>query len=120
MTSPMAKRSKKTKRMVRKHVSGRIMTPALIAVLNHPTRRRILRMLNTEKREQSPKDAAKALRVGLGEVSFHFRVLRELKVIDCVKTSRVRGATQHFYRSRVIENELVGTILRETEADDGH
>ncbi len=46
----------------------------------------------------TPRKLADGLDENLNEVSYHVRVLRDCKVVKLVKTARVRGATQHFYR----------------------
>jgi hypothetical protein len=45
-------------------------------------------------------------------------VLCELQVTRCTRTQPVRCSLEHFYASNVSENELVATILLETEGDD--
>ncbi len=55
---------------------------------------------------------------GLSTLSFHAKTLSEQKVIRCAKTRQVRGATEHIYVSNILDNELVGEILRCTQEDD--
>ena len=96
------------------------MTPALIYALNHPVRRQILRLLSRPGEEASPSDMCGSIAVGLSALSFHAQVLGELGVIRGTRTQQVRGAVEHFYASDVAGNELVETILIETEVDDRH
>jgi DNA-binding transcriptional ArsR family regulator len=102
-----------------KHQRSREMTPALIYALNHPARRQILRQLGEQGAEGSPSEMAQSAAFTLSGLSFHARVLCELGVTQCTRTQQVRGALEHFYASNVGGNELVATILRETEGDDG-
>lgn len=95
------------------------MTPALIHALNHPARRQILRQLSGREVEKSPSEMAESATFSLPGISFHARVLSELQVTRCTRTQPVRGAIEHFYASNVTDNELVATILVETEGDDG-
>jgi DNA-binding transcriptional ArsR family regulator len=101
-----------------RHQQGREMTPALIHALNHPARRQILRQLGEAGVERSPSEMAQAATFSLSGLSFHARVLCELQVTRCTRTQPVRGSLEHFYASNVSENELVATILLETEGDD--
>lgn len=101
-----------------RHQRGREMTPALIHALNHPARRQILRQLSGREAEMSPSEMAAATTFSLSGISFHARVLSELQVTRCTRTQPVRGALEHFYASNVSDNELVSTILVETEGDD--
>ncbi len=101
-----------------KHQLGRDMTPALIHSLNHPIRRQILRLLNEPGVELSPNEMTRSMEAGLSVLSFHMRVLSEQRVTRCSRERRVRGSTEHFYKSNVADNELVGAILQNTERDD--
>jgi DNA-binding transcriptional ArsR family regulator len=101
-----------------KHQQGREMSPALIYALNHPARRQILRQLSEQETERSPSEMAQAATFSLSGLSFHARVLSELQVTRCTRTEPVRGSLEHFYASNVSDNELVATILLETEGDD--
>lgn len=110
-----------------KHAQGRRLSPALLHSLNHPIRRQILRMLSQPGAVQSPSEMArlilsnnaKSAEAMLSGLAYHARVLCEQEITRCARTSQARGSTQHFYASKVAGNELVDTILEETEEDDG-
>jgi DNA-binding transcriptional ArsR family regulator len=102
-----------------KHVRGRAMTPALISALDHPVRREVLRLLHRHDTHLSPIQMNEKINVGISCLSYHARTLAEQKVTRLASTMQVRGATQHFYVSKVADNELVATILNCTEKDDG-
>lgn len=102
-----------------KHQQGREMTPALIYALNHPARRQILRQLSERGAERSPSEMTQATSFSLSGLSFHARVLCELRVTRCTRTAPVRGSIEHFYASNVSGNDLVAAILAETEGEDG-
>ena len=72
--------------------------PRLVKALGHPLRVRILALLS--ERTASPRELAEWLGATLGTVSYHVRTLHELGLIDLVRTSQVRGAVAHHYRSR--------------------
>ena len=72
----------------------------LFAGLAHPLRRRILRaMLDDEAHVvATPRKLANSFGEHINVVSYHYRILCDCKAVTLVKTERVRGATQHFYR----------------------
>lgn len=72
--------------------------PRLVKALAHPLRVRILALL--AERTASPRELAEWLGATLGTVSYHVRTLHELGLIELVRTSQVRGAVAHHYRSR--------------------
>jgi DNA-binding transcriptional ArsR family regulator len=72
----------------------------LLSALNHRLRRQVLRAM-PENGELSPRDLAEMLGEPLGNVSYHVRVLAESGALQLVEERRVRGTTQHFYRSSV-------------------
>ncbi len=85
----------------------------LFTALGHPLRRRILRTMIGE-RETSPRRLSVELDEPLSALSYHVRVLAECEAIELVRTSQVRGSTQHFYRARV-RARWARTALRATE-----
>lgn len=72
----------------------------LLAALNHPLRRRILRRMRDEEMI-SPKQLADDLRVPISGLAYHVRVLARCGAVTLVKVKPVRGAVKHFYRSTV-------------------
>jgi DNA-binding transcriptional ArsR family regulator len=80
---------------------GKAKALDLFSALGHPMRRRILReMLDTDG-EISPRELAVTLSEQLSALSYHVRVLAECGAIELVRTERIRGSTQHFYRPAV-------------------
>jgi len=69
----------------------------LAKAMAHPLRQRILEVLN--RRVSSPREVAEELGEKLGDVGYHFRMLREYGVIELVRTEQRRGAIKHFYRA---------------------
>ncbi len=69
----------------------------LIRALGHPLRAQILSVL--QQRRASPSELADALGAPLGNVSYHVRVLAELKLIRHVKQTPRRGAIEHHYEA---------------------
>jgi predicted ArsR family transcriptional regulator len=72
----------------------------LAKAFSHRLRLRILQHL-TEHGVASPSQLADALRVPLGNVSYHMRILHALDCVELVRTKPRRGALEHFYRATV-------------------
>lgn len=75
------------------------------SALSHPVRREIMLQF-TGGRELSAKEVALALKEGLGQISYHIKVLRDAKPPLLLKTKQrhVRGAIEKFYRA----NQSIG------------
>lgn len=80
---------------------GKAKAPDLFNALGHPMRRRILRQMLSTSEEISPRELAVVLSEQLSALSYHVRVLAECGAIELVRTERIRGSTQHFYRPEV-------------------
>ena len=76
-----------------------ISDPRYVKALSHPLRVRILALL--QERTASPRELAEWLDATLGTVSYHVRTLHDFGLIELVRTSQVRGAIAHHYKSRV-------------------
>ena len=83
----------------------------LMKALCHPWRVQLLSLLVDG--EWSPKMLDKELGIGLSQVSYHVKVLKDLKQIELTKTEPRRGANEHFYRAikRVIIPEGMSAAL---------
>lgn len=64
--------------------------------LHHPIRRRILTAL-ADGREHTPKVLAAGFGLRLENVSYHVRVLRDMRLIKLQRRKQVRGAIEHHY-----------------------
>jgi len=71
----------------------------VVKALSHPTRRRILELLQ-ERDVASPVELAQELSIPLGTVSYHVRRLDQLGFIELASRTQRRGAIEHHYRSR--------------------
>jgi DNA-binding transcriptional ArsR family regulator len=69
----------------------------ILKAMGHPLRTRILAYMND--RPWSPSELSDELAEGLSQISYHVKVLRDLELIDLVKTAPRRGAVEHFYRA---------------------
>lgn len=75
-------------------------TLALLAALDHPVRRQILRAM-AGRRAVSPRELSEELGRPLDNVSYHVRVLARCGAAKLVRTKRVGGSTMHLYRPSV-------------------
>jgi len=72
--------------------------PRLVRALSHPLRVRIMGVL--EQRTATPKELSQALGVGLENLAYHVRTLRDFGLIELERSEQVRGAIAHYYRAR--------------------
>lgn len=77
--------------------STSLIDQRLVKALGHPIRVQILVILND--RVASPNEMAKELEQSLGTVSYHVRLLAQLKCVELVETVPRRGAVEHYYRA---------------------
>lgn len=91
----------------------------LISAIDHPLRRRILRLLDDRDEPLSPVQIAAALGVSLSTTAYHVRILAKLRAVVRAGRKQVRGALQRFYRSTIEDDPPVEALLEETrEVDD--
>lgn len=69
----------------------------LAKALGHPLRARILSLVNEQP--IAPVEAAEKLDEPLPNISYHFRVLSELRCIEVAKQEQVRGSMKSTYRA---------------------
>ena len=118
--------SKKHKREAKKryeeaissHDTRRKISGAMLYALYHPLRREALRVLNDAAEPITPRQISDIMPWDLQVISFHIRVLKERNLARCTRTRGVRGATEHYYVSRVAKNDLLASILAGTKKDD--
>lgn len=93
----------------------------LISALNHPSRRRILRLMLDRRERCSPVEVARELDMPLGEASYHVRVLCDRHAATQTDVQHVRGTMQHFYEATIEDDPPIETLLEETrEADEAY
>jgi len=91
----------------------------LFNALGHPMRRKILREMIDTGEEASPRELAAQLDEQLSALSYHVRVLAECKAVELVRTERIRGSTQHFYRAIVKANWALSALEAGDEPPGG-
>lgn len=94
----------------------------LVSALNHPLRRRILRALDHQE-VASPVELSRILQEPIGNISYHMKCMRDLDVVELVGTKPVRGSTEHFYRSTLLnlnsDANWVRAVLNAAREHDG-
>jgi len=106
------------KKAAESHNTRRDVSSALLYAIEHPLRREALRVLNAAARPITPKELSELMPWDGEGVSFHIRVLEAKNLAHCTGTRQVRGATEHFYVSKVVGNDLLTAILAGTQGDD--
>lgn len=96
----------------------------VVRALAHPVRVAALALL--EEQVMSPKDLAEHIGVTLPVVSYHVRQLKDLDLIELVRTARRRGTIAHYYRAKpqpkitdqgwakvpmIVKREMIGAAL---------
>lgn len=77
----------------------------------HPLRVSILEILSMDGgRTLSPSDLSRELQIPLSNTNYHVTELAKAKLIELARQRQVRGATEHFYRVPVSENEATGKL----------
>lgn len=91
----------------------------LIKAIDHPLRRRMLRLLGDREEPLSAVQMADELGFSLSVTAYHMRILYELRAIARAGRRQVRGALQRFYKSKVKDDPPIEALLAETrEVDD--
>jgi DNA-binding transcriptional ArsR family regulator len=84
---------------------------ALLFVLRHPLRRRLLRLYLEAGEGLSPKELADYTKEPLSNVAFHVRALRDQGAVVLVDEQPRRGAVEHFYKAtRLVEGVAWGRV----------
>lgn len=105
-----ASRSSK-KRRGRRHAD-------LLNAIDHPRRRRILRMLNERDEPCNPIEIALKVEGPLGLIAYHIRVLRELGAVERVSEDQDQDSIENFYESRIGDDPSIEAMLEEAREDD--
>jgi len=103
------RRGKAVKRNAQEAVDERLMK-----ALTHSVRVQILSLMVDG--EWSPNQLHKELGIGLSQISYHIKVLKDFELIELTKQEPKRGAVEHFYRAveRIIVPEEMAAALPKT------
>lgn len=84
--------------MVRDSVQQGGIDPQLLKAIGHPVRLDALRLI-TAKGTASPAEIAREIKLPIGNVAHHVRVLEDCGCVEEVDTRQVRGAVEHYFRA---------------------
>jgi DNA-binding transcriptional ArsR family regulator len=87
----------------RKPVSGE---ETLVFLLQHPLRKRLLRLYVETKARRSPKELVAPTDEHIYSVSYHVRVLAEHGAVVLVAEEPRRGSVEHFYEATPLVDEV--------------
>lgn len=79
---------------------------ALIFLLQHPLRKRLLRLYAEAKEMRSPKELTVPVNKTVSMVGYHVRVLAEYGAVEFVTGEQRRGALEHFYEATSLIDEV--------------
>ncbi|MGC1851308.1 MAG: winged helix-turn-helix domain-containing protein [Solirubrobacterales bacterium] len=90
----------------------------LRTAIDHPRRRRILRMLHDRGEPCNPIEIALKVEGPLGLIAYHVRVLRELGAVERVGEEGEQDSVEHFYESRIEGDPSIEAMLDEAEEEE--
>lgn len=79
---------------------------ALMFLLQHPLRKRLLRLYIEAQEKRSPKELAAPTDEHISSVSYHVRVLAEHGAVVLVAEEPRRGTVEHFYEATPLVDEV--------------
>lgn len=80
---------------------------ALLAVLQHPLRKRLLRLIIEAGEElRSPKELTAPVNMPISSVGYHVRVLAEHGAVALTDPQPRRGSAEHFYEATSLVDEV--------------
>jgi DNA-binding transcriptional ArsR family regulator len=78
----------------------------LMFLLQHPLRKRLLRLYIEAKEMRSPKDLSVPTSQDISDISYHVRVLAEHGAVELVAEEPRRGVIEHFYEATPLVDEV--------------
>lgn len=78
----------------------------LLFLLQHPLRKRLLRLYVKAEGMLSPKELTLPVNKPVSTVGYHVRVLAELGAVELVAEQQRRGAVEHFYEATSLVDEV--------------
>lgn len=79
---------------------------ALIFLLQHPLRKRLLRLYVEAREMRSPKELTVPVNKSVTLVGYHVRILAKKGAVELVDTQPRRGAVEHFYEATPLVDEV--------------
>ncbi len=79
---------------------------ALIFLIQHPLRKRLLQLYVEAKEMRSPKELTVPVNKSVTLVGYHVRVLADHGAVEIVAEQPRRGAVEHFYEATSLVDEV--------------
>lgn len=79
---------------------------ALLHLLRHPLRKRLLRLYVEAKEKRSPKELAVPVNKPVSRVGYHVRVLAAYGAVELVAERKRRGSIEHFYKATSLVDDV--------------
>ena len=79
---------------------------ALLFLLGHPLRKRLLRLYVEAKEMRSPKELTVPVNQPVSKVGYHVRVLAKHGAVEFVAEQQRRGSVEHFYEPTSLVDEV--------------
>ncbi len=79
---------------------------ALLFLLQHPLRKRLLSLYVKEGGILSPKELTDFTKQHISNVGYHVRVLAEHGAVKLIETRPRRGSVEHFYKATPLIDEV--------------
>jgi len=79
---------------------------ALLFLLGHPLRKRLLRLYVEAKEMRSPKELTVRVNKPVSKVGYHVRVLAEHGAVEIVAEQPRRGSVEHFYEPTSLVDDV--------------
>jgi predicted transcriptional regulator len=79
---------------------------ALLFLLQHPLRKRLLALCVEAKEMRSPKELMVPVNQHVSNVSYHVRVLAEYGAVKLKETRPRRGSVEHFYEATSLIDQV--------------
>jgi DNA-binding transcriptional ArsR family regulator len=79
---------------------------ALMFLLQHPLRKRLLSLYVKEGGMLSPKELTDFTKQHISNVGYHVRVLAEYEAVKLMETRPRRGTVEHFYKATSLIDEV--------------
>jgi DNA-binding transcriptional ArsR family regulator len=114
-----AKRGKPRKKGARPTASEPSRQRAnLIWAIAHPLRRRVLRALADSEKAGSPTQMSRRLGLGVSAVAYHVQILQKCGAVELADEQMARGAVEHFYATKIVDDPPIEALLEETRRAD--
>lgn len=93
----------------------------LIWAIAHPLRRRVLRTLAGSEEACSPTQMSRQFGLEVSAVAYHLQILQKCGAVELADEQIARGAVEHFYATKIVDDPPIEALLEETrDADAEH